>query len=151
MLSYSITYAAEINTASVHLTIREAFLRLCSESPSSHSGKPIARWTLLSRQPYLWSCGGRGLPYRAIIAFTSLIPLVYINKNDRITNFWRYISQVSSTTGIIARLVILVTYPRLCHDIGFWNIKRKELQYKALFQTYTTYFGSAYRKLSLRA
>ncbi|GAA5984787.1 hypothetical protein JCM10908_003504 [Rhodotorula pacifica] len=87
-------------------------------------------------------CTKNGLPLPALI-MTSLIGLLaYMNCGTSSATAFNYLVNLSSVTGIINWLVILLAYLRFYYGCKRQGIDRRDFPYRAPFQPWASYFGA---------
>ncbi|GAA5863082.1 hypothetical protein JCM3774_001415 [Rhodotorula dairenensis] len=87
-------------------------------------------------------CTKNGLPLPALI-MTSLIGLLaYMNCGTSSATAFNYLVNLSSVTGIINWLVILLSYLRFYYGCKRQGIDRRDFPYRAPFQPWASYFGA---------
>ncbi|GAA6052158.1 hypothetical protein JCM3770_001246 [Rhodotorula araucariae] len=86
-------------------------------------------------------CTSNGLPIWALAATALFGVLAYMNCGTTGEQAFNYLVAISSVTGLINWLVILLSYLRFYYGLKRQGISRKDFPYKAPLQPYASYFG----------
>ncbi|KAM0464747.1 hypothetical protein ACHAPV_002583 [Trichoderma viride] len=81
-----------------------------------------------------------GVPYVAVLFTWAFTLLAFLNVSNSGATVFNWFVNISTISGFIAWIIILVTYLRFRKAIIFNNLLA-ELPYKTPFQPYTTYFA----------
>ncbi|KAG8737212.1 hypothetical protein FRC10_008458 [Ceratobasidium sp. 414] len=115
------------------------------------SSRTLYALALAGQAPaFLKTCTKAGLPVWSVFVTALFGLLTYMNAGSTtaITVFnWLY--NISSTTGLITWLVILVSYLRMYYALKKQGLSRDNFPYVAPFQPYASWFGAIFVSLVL--
>ncbi|KAH6687306.1 proline-specific permease [Plectosphaerella plurivora] len=80
-----------------------------------------------------------GVPYVAVLATWSIGLLAYLNVNNNGAKVFTWFMNISTISGYIAWIVVMITYLRFRKAMNFRGLMHT-LPYKTRFQPYATYF-----------
>lgn len=81
----------------------------------------------------------KGVPWTAVLATWAVGFLAYLNVSSTGAQVFTWFSNISTISGFIAWIVVMITYIRFRKAMAFNNML-SELPYKTPFQPYFTYF-----------
>lgn len=81
----------------------------------------------------------KGVPWTAVLATWAVGLLAYLNVSSTGAQVFTWFSNISTISGFIAWIVVMITYLRFRKAMAFNNML-SELPYKTPFQPYLTYF-----------
>ncbi|BGP50979.1 hypothetical protein JCM10450v2_006905 [Rhodotorula kratochvilovae] len=87
-------------------------------------------------------CTRNGLPVWALAATALFGVLAYMNCGTTGEEAFNYLVAISSVTGLINWLVILISYLRFYYGLKRQGVDRSDFAYKAPLQPYASYFGA---------
>lgn len=81
----------------------------------------------------------KGVPYFAVLATWAIGLLAYLNVSNTGAQVFLWFSNISTISGFIAWIVVMITYLRFRKALVYNNMLN-ELPYRTRFQPYATYF-----------
>ncbi|CAE6462165.1 unnamed protein product [Rhizoctonia solani] len=97
---------------------------------------------------FLRRCTKDGLPVWAVFVTSLFGVLGYMNAGSATTvTVFNWLYNISSITGLISWLVILVAYLRMYYGLKRQGLSRDEFPYIAPFQPYASWFGAIFVSL----
>jgi amino acid transporter len=81
----------------------------------------------------------KGVPYVAVLATWAIGLLAYLNVSNTGAQVFLWFSNISTISGFIAWIVVMITYIRFRKALIFNNLL-ESLPYRTPFQPYLTYF-----------